>query len=181
MCLRRAASRPTARLVFAKQPAFKKNKISKTNKERNMAQLNFNASEIETSSHDPIPAGNYEAVVAASEMRPVKSGNGMGINLTFEIISDGPAKGRKVWAWINYQHPKAEAQRIGQEELARLCKAVGIANLTDTEQLHNIPLIISVGVDKNDSSRNVIKRYEKKSAGVVATSTVDDGTPPWRR
>ena len=146
-----------------------------------MAQLNFNASEIETSSHDPIPAGNYEAVVAASEMRPVKSGNGMGINLTFEIVSEGPAKGRKVWTWINYQHPKAEAQRIGQEELARLCKAVGIANLTDTEQLHNIPLIISVGVDRNDSSRNIIKRYEKKSAGIVATSTVDDGTPPWRR
>ena len=166
-----------------------------------MAQLNFNASEIETSSHDPIPAGNYEAVVAASEMRPVKSGNGMGINLTFEIVSEGPAKGRKVWTWINYQHPKADVQRIGQEELARLCKAVGIANLTDTEQLHNIPLIISVGVDKNDSSRNVIKRYvgrdegrgmrdERRAGngelgtgnGSVGTGNGrDDGAPPWRR
>ena len=115
-----------------------------------MAQLNFNASEIETTSHDPIPSGNYEAVVAASEMRPVKSGNGMGINLTFEIVSEGLAKGRKVWTWINYQHPKADVQRIGQEELARLCKAVGVGNLTDTEQLHNIPLLITVTLDKND-------------------------------
>jgi hypothetical protein len=172
---------PYSTIGICEATCVQKTKSVKLTRRKSMAQLNFNASEIETSSHDPIPVGNYEAVVAASEMRPVKSGNGMGINLTFEIISDGPAKGRKVWAWINYQHPKAEAQRIGQEELARLCKAVGIANLTDTEQLHNIPLIISVGVDKNDSSRNIIKRYEKKSAGIVASSTVDDGTPPWRR
>ncbi len=151
-----------------------------------MAQLNFNASAIETTSHDPIPSGIYEAVVSASEMRPTKNGGGIGINLTFEIISEGAAKGRKVWAWINYQHPKAEAQRIGQEELARLCKAVAVGNLSDTEQLHNIPLLITVALDKNDQSRNVIKRYEKKG-GVAAASAAAPAAqagsevPPWRR
>ena len=68
----------------------------------------------------------YEAVVTDSEMKATKNGLGMGINLTFEILSDGPAKGRKVFVWINYEHPKAEAQRIGREELASLCKAVGV-------------------------------------------------------
>ena len=57
-----------------------------------MAQINFNAAEIETTSRDAIPTGTYEAVVTDSEMRATKSGLGMGINLTFEILAEGPAK-----------------------------------------------------------------------------------------
>ena len=156
-----------------------------------MAQLNFNAAEVDTTSRDAIPSGTYEAVVTDSEMRATKSGNGMGINLTFEILSDGPAKGRKVFAWINYEHPKVEAQRIGREELASLCKAVGIANLTDTAQLHNLPLLITVGIDRNDPTRNVVKAYKAKSGngergignGVASTSVpkTASGAAPWAR
>lgn len=149
-----------------------------------MAQINFNAAGIETTSRDPIEPGAYEAVVVESEMRPVKSGNGIGINLTFEIIGEGKAKGRKVWAWINYQHPKSDVQRIGQEELARLCKAVGIDNLNDTEQLHNLPLTLTVGYDKADRTRNVVKGYAPRAGAAVATqgaSAATPGNPPWRR
>lgn len=150
-----------------------------------MAQINFNAAEIETTSREPVAPGVYEAVVTESEMRPTKSGGGMGVNLTFEIISEGPAKSRRVWMWINYQHPNVEAQRIGQEELARLCKAVGIGNLEDTEQLHNIPLLITVGYDKADRTRNTIKAFASRGVAqqpaaqpAVSTGT---GTAPWRR
>ena len=150
-----------------------------------MAQLNFNASEIDTTSRDAIPSGTYEAVVTDSEMKATKNGLGMGINLTFEILSDGPAKGRKVFVWINYEHPKAEAQRIGREELASLCKAVGVDNLTDTNQLHNLPLMVTVGVDRNDPTRNVVKKYAAKAAQQTpaeqTSSATASGTPPWRR
>lgn len=153
-----------------------------------MAQLNFNAAEIDTTSRDAIPSGTYEAVITDSEMKATKNGLGMGINLTFEIISDGPAKGRKVFVWINYEHPKVEAQRIGREELASLCKAVGVSNLTDTNQLHNLPLMITVGLDKHDETRNVIKKYApKKDAAPVAhgaassAGAADQRTPPWQR
>lgn len=156
-----------------------------------MAQLNFNAAEIDTTSRDAIPSGTYEAVVTDSEMRATKSGTGMGINLTFEILSDGPAKGRKVFAWINYENQRAEAQRIGREELASLCKAVGISNLTDTNQLHNLPLMITVGIDRNDPTRNVIKKYAARSGNgeqgagnggaAPANASAASGTPPWRR
>ena len=151
-----------------------------------MAGINFDASAIDTGSHDPVPAGTYEAVVSASEIRATKSGNGKGINLTFEILSD-PAKGRKVWAWINFQHPKAEAQRIGQEELARICKAVGVEKLTETEQLHNKPLMITVALDKDDPTRNVIKKVAAKATPAAAaqpavqTSSPAAGSAPWAR
>ena len=149
-----------------------------------MAQLNFNAAEIDTTSRDAIPSGTYEAVVTDSEMKATKNGLGMGINLTFEIISEGPAKGRKVFVWINYEHPKAEAQRIGREELASLCKAVGVDNLTDTNQLHNMPLLITVGLDKNDSTRNVVKKYASKaapSAQPAQRPAAATGAAPWAR
>ena len=149
-----------------------------------MAQLNFNAAEIDTTSRDAIPSGTYEAVITDSEMTATKNGLGMGINLTFEIISDCPAKGRKVFVWINYEHPKVEAQRIGREELASLCKAVGVSNLTDTNQLHNLPLLITVGLDKNDSTRNVVKKYASKaapSASVTQRPAAATGAAPWAR
>ena len=150
-----------------------------------MAQLNFNASEIDTTSRDAIPSGTYEAVVTDSEMKATKNGLGMGINLTFEILSEGPAKGRKVFVWINYEHPKVEAQRIRREELASLCKAVGVANLTDTNQLHDLPLMVTVGVDRNDPTRNVVKKYAAKAAqqtsAAQTSSATASGTPPWRR
>ena len=155
-----------------------------------MAQLKFNAAEIDTTSRDAIPSGTYEAVVTASEMKATKNGLGMGINLTFEILSDGPAKGRKVFAWINYEHPKVEAQRIGREELASLCKAVGVTDLDDTVQLHNLPLLVTIGLDKNDPTRNVVKAYKPKtgngqgagngSAAVSAPKTAT-GAAPWAR
>ena len=149
-----------------------------------MAQLNFNAAEIDTTSRDAIPSGTYEAVITDSEMKATKNGLGMGINLTFEIISDGPAKGRKVFVWINYEHPKVEAQRIGREELASLCKAVGVSNLTDTNQLHNLPLLITVGLDRNDSTRNVVKKYASKaapSAQPAQRPAAATGAAPWAR
>lgn len=150
-----------------------------------MAQLNFNAAEIDTTSRDAIPSGTYEAVITDSEMKATKNGLGMGINLTFEIISDGPAKGRKVFTWINYENASAKAQQIGREELASLCKAVGITQLTDTAQLHNLPLLITVGLDRNDPTRNVIKSYKAKPSAAAAQSAQGapraSGAAPWAR
>ena len=149
-----------------------------------MAQLKFNAAEVDTTSRDAIPSGIYEAVVTDSETRATKNGNGMGINLTFEILSDGPAKGRKVFAWINYENQNAKAQQIGREELASLCKAVGVTELEDTVQLHNLPLVITVGVDRNDPTKNVVKAYKAKAAQTQQPAQKPpqaSGAAPWAR
>ena len=150
-----------------------------------MAQLQFNAAEVDTTSRDAIPSGTYEAVVTESETRATKSGTGMGINLTFEILSEGPAKGRKVFAWINFENANVKAQQIGREELASLCKAVGVVNLTDTAQLHNLPLMITVGIDRNDPTRNVVRAYKSKAAAGTTPSVQQQAKPtgaaPWAR
>lgn len=150
-----------------------------------MAILNFDASAIEVKSNEPIPAGTYEAVVVESEIRPTKAGNGSGVNLTFEILS-GDYKGRRVFNWLTLNHTNADAQRIGHEQLASLCKAVGVSQLTDTNQLHDKPLFIKIGIDRNDPDRNTIKRFIAKEqpaaqSAPAAASSTSSGVAPWRR
>jgi len=152
-----------------------------------MAAINFNAAEITpTNNFDAIPAGTYEAVISSSESKPMKSGNGMGFNFCFDIVS-GPCQGRKVFVWITYEHRTSqEAQRIGREQLSAICRAVGVAQLTDTAQLHNLPLMITVALDRNDSTRNVIKKYSAKTASAPTTpassvSATASATAPWAR
>ena len=153
-----------------------------------MAAISFDATSIDTTSHDLVPAGTYEAVVTASEVKATKSGTGKGLNLTLEILSDGAAKGRKVWDWINFVHSNPEAERIGKETLAKLCKAVNVSQLTDTVQLHGLPVMITVAVDRNDPTRNVIKGYAAKTGSASAsvaqaatTTAAATGAAPWAR
>lgn len=145
----------------------------------------FNAAEVQPSSFEAIPTGTYEAVISNSESRPMKSGNGMGFNLEFEIIS-GECKGRKVFAWITFEHRTSpDAQRIGREQLSAICRAVGVTQLNDTAQLHNLPLLIVVALDKNDPTRNVIKGFKAvKSVGAGAAApqaAPQNQGAPWAR
>ena len=145
----------------------------------------FNAAEVQPSSFEAIPTGTYEAVISNSESRPMKSGNGMGFNLEFEIIS-GECKGRKVFAWITFEHRTSpDAQRIGREQLSAICRAVGVTQLNDTAQLHNLPLHIVVALDKNDPTRNIIKGFKAvKSVGAGAASpqaAPQNQGAPWAR
>ena len=145
----------------------------------------FNAAEVQPSSFEAIPTGTYEAVISNSESRPMKSGNGMGFNLEFEIIS-GECKGRKVFAWITFEHRTSpDAQRIGREQLSAICRAVGVTQLNDTAQLHNLPLHIVVALDKNDPTRNIIKGFKavkSVGAGAVAPQAAPQNQgAPWAR
>ena len=150
-----------------------------------MASIMFNAAEVQPSSFEAIPTGTYEAVISNSESRPMKSGNGMGFNLEFEIIS-GECKGRKVFAWITFEHRTSpDAQRIGREQLSAICRAVGVTQLNDTAQLHNLPLLIVVAFDKNDPTRNIIKGFKAvKSVGAGAAApqaAPQNQGAPWAR
>ena len=157
-----------------------------------MASINFNAAAVQPSSHEPVAPGTYEAVIVNSESQAMKSGNGMGFNFEFEIIS-GDHKGRKVFSWITFEHRTSpDAQRIGREQLSAICRAVGVTQLNDTTQLHNLPMMITVAIDKNDPSRNVIKAYKPKggtgaatpapaAGGTQGNGTVTGGAAPWAR
>jgi hypothetical protein len=153
-----------------------------------MADLRgFNATDVSPSGFEPIPAGRYLAVITDSEMRPTKSGNGEYLQLTFEII-EGPYKGRLLWTRLNIVHPNVTAANIAKAELASICRAVGVLTPQDSTELHNLPLIITVQLQRrNDTGEltNRIRGYASKAVlnGTpnMAKPTDKTPTPPWRK
>jgi len=151
-----------------------------------MANLSgFDANTVDPNfAFDPIPAGNYTAVITASEMKKTKKGTGQYLKLTFQVI-EGEHKGRNLWARLNLDNPDAQAVKIARAELSAICRAVGVLAPKDSVELHNLPLMIKVGVknrDDNGEPTNVIKGYENK--GVAAARQVmpsNNGKAPWQR
>ncbi len=110
-----------------------------------MAQLNFNARDIEPASGqmDPIPAGWYNAAIEESELKPTKAGDNHYLELRFSVL-DGQYVNRKVYARLNIHNNNPMAQEIAYKELSAVCHAVGVMDLEDSAQLHNLPMKVRV-------------------------------------
>jgi hypothetical protein len=143
-----------------------------------MANFVFDATTVEPSAPSgPIPAGTYLAHVIESDLKQLKSGNGTGLSLTFQIL-DGEFKNRRVWTNLNVQHTNIEAQKIGQQQLSTLCHLLGVPKLTATEQLHNKPVKIRVKIrqDATYGDKNEVAGYEA-AGGASATAPVAAAQP----
>lgn len=155
-----------------------------------MASLNgFNANEVDPNvAFEPLPPGEYLAVVVASEMKPTKNGAGEYLQLELEVI-DGPHKGRKVWDRLMLKHSNSQTVAIAKGTLSALCRAVGVLVPRDSSELHNLPVVVKVACKKRDDTgeqTNVVKGYSRKGGGNAAASRIPAGTgtvitPPWKR
>lgn len=157
-----------------------------------MANLgNFNATDVDPNfSFEPIPQGKYLAVITDSEMKETKNRDGRYLELTFQII-EGDHRERMLWSRLNLENANATAVKIARAELSAICRAIGVLAPKDSVELHNIPLVITVGHKKRDDNgelTNVIKGYERKGAAsaaaqrpAAAATTAGNGKAPWQR
>ena len=157
-----------------------------------MPSLNgFNASEVDPAADfEPIAPGSYTAVITESETKPTKAGTGSYLQFTFQIV-DGEHKGRLLWARLNLDNPSETAVKIAKGELSAICRAVNVLQPRDSIELHNIPLVIKVGVKRRDDTgemTNEIKGYSARggssSPGPARTpvaSAAGNSTPQWKR
>ena len=153
-----------------------------------MANLNdFNANDVEPEvALQPLPSGDYLTIMTESEMKPTSNGNGRYLKLTYEVI-DGDHKGRKIFDNLNLENPNQEAVRISRARLSAVCRAVGVMAPKDSIELHNIPLVVKIGMKKrNDNGElaNKVKGYAKKGAAApnaVPATAGGAGKPPWQR
>lgn len=152
-----------------------------------MAILNFDATEVEPAKgFEPLPTGNYKAVITASEEKKTKAGTGSYLAITFEIL-EGDCKGRKVWTNLNIDNPNQDAVRIAYEQLSAICHAVGVLKPKDSTQLHDLPLNIYVVSKKkpDDTTETTIKGYKSaNSATAPKAAAPAPGTkspPPWAK
>jgi len=164
-----------------------------------MASIHFDASTVDPAdTFDVLPKGKYLAMAVASQIKPTKSGTGDYLEITFEVI-DGQAKGRKIWERLNIHNSNKKAEEISQRQLSSLCRAIGVMNLVDTDQLHNIPVVLEIGIEERDGydPQNRVKSYSAAGGAPApvasspalraaapaapAAPAASSGTPVWKK
>lgn len=146
-----------------------------------MAFINFNAETVEpAAAYDVLPKGKYLCMAIASELKATKNGTGEYLQITFEVI-DGPYKGRKVFERLNIRNQNKTAEDIAQRALSALCHAVGVLNLQDSDQLHNIPVVLDISIDepKGDyEAQNRVKGYSSAGGGAAPRAAAPAAAAP---
>lgn len=148
--------------------------------------ITFNVEEMpqSTGNFEPLPAGWYSATIAKAEIKPTKAGTGQYIALRLDVT--GPThQGRVVFTNLNIRNPSPKAEEIGRADLASIMRAIGLARVTDTDQLIGGALSIKVTIKNDDyGSGNEIKGYKALEGSMppmpAATQpSTTRAAPPW--
>lgn len=135
----------------------------------------------------PIPPGEYRMMITETEYKQNKKGTGTLIEYK-AVVLDGPHAKRSMKGWINFTNSNPTSQKIGQEELGELCRALGLGTITNDVQLQNIPFLATVTVKAGEGERgpsNTIKKYKPLNAqrttapATAAPSAPGGGQPPF--
>ena len=106
----------------------------------------FDATSVEpTTPYELLPAGKYRAQIVESEMRVTRNGMGQFLWLMLDIL-DGQHKGRKIFDQLNLVNPNPTTVEIAQRTLSAICHATGRMHVSDSEELHLIPMTIQVKI-----------------------------------
>lgn len=145
-----------------------------------MAQISFDASGVEPAvPFEVLPPGKYRAQIVQSEMQPTRQGDGQMLCLEFDLL-DGPYQGRKLWERLNLVNRNQTTVEIAQRQLSAICHAIDRIQVTDSEQLHFRPMLLTVVVemDKRDEDlpvdqrrkQNRVKGYARASGAAAASA-----------
>lgn len=135
-----------------------------------MANFNFNAAAVEPMaprSYAPLPNGEYEMIITKSDMKATKAGTGQYLELEMQVVT-GEHSGRRHWERLNVINPNKQAEDIARSALAALCTAVNKVEMEDTTELHDIPFIAHVEIDRKEPDRNRIVGYSSADAAPAA-------------
>lgn len=131
----------------------------------------FDASTIEPSNFEIYPAGKYLVQIVASEMRPTKDGRGQYLYLELDIL-EGQFAGRKLFDRLNLVNDNPDTVDIAKRTLSAICRATGQMQVSNSEQLHLIPMIADVRVrpPKGQYGESNSIRYLPRNAGAPTAS-----------
>jgi len=142
--------------------------------------------------YEDLPAGIYQFEVEASEV--VETGEehartGSGMKYTANVLAPPELAGKKFFGFINLENINAQAQEIGQRELASMCRAMGVDGADDTEELHFHTYTAKLGMGKPSKkvhpvghpqagqprfpARMEVKRYFYPDEGDVPEAEID--------
>lgn len=143
----------------------------------------------QSNGYEPLPAGWYEANITGAELKDTKAGNGQYIAVKYTIT--GPSfQGRVVYGNINIKNPNPKAQEIGRSQLGDLMRSIGLAKVTDTDQLIGGSTCIKLAISKREGydDSNEVKGFKSLSGSMPtvdkaekAAPASDKAAPPWAK
>jgi len=122
-----------------------------------------------------LPAGSYLAHIVKSEMKQTKAKTGHYLSLHFTVL-EGEKKGRMFFANLNLDNPNPIAVEIANKELNSICQACDLQGVEDSDELHQIPMLVTLKVDAATAQwpeGNSITAYA--DAGEFSDGGDDDG------
>jgi len=153
-----------------------------------------------TSNFDPLPSGWYSATMTQAELKPTNDGTGQYIKVRYDIT--GPThQGRVVFGNLNIKNKSAKAEEIGRQQLGEIMRAIGLAKVTDTDQLIGGQISIKLDIraartdeatGKTYEASNEVKGFRSLSGGAaptvaaspmasVAKTAPAKAAPPWAK
>lgn len=134
--------------------------------------LGFNPTKHDTTQRSTLPDGVYRLEVSESVLEKTKAGDGQVLKNTISVIEPAEFAGRKFFQNINIENKSPKAQEIGQDELARLCRAIEFSDdLEQSSQICFKAFTAKVGLEKKQEG------YEQKNQ-IKLYYYPDEGDPP---
>ena len=140
----------------------------------------FDATSVEpTTPYELLPAGKYRAQIVESEMRVTRNGMGQFLWLMLDIL-DGEHKSRKIFDQLNLVNPNPTTVEIAQRTLSAICHATGKMHVSDSEELHLIPMTIQVKIKppKNGYGESNAIAYLPPERGAAPARAAKPAAPP---
>jgi hypothetical protein len=135
----------------------------------------FNAADVEpNSAFTPLPAGEYQAIISESEMKPTKDGQAKYLELKLQILN-GQHQNRTLFDRLNLVNKNDVAVQIAKGTLSSICRAVGVLTPNDSAELHNKPMgiVVKIRNDQNGNPQNEVKGYKPRHTTAPAASIVE--------
>ena len=96
----------------------------------------------------PVPPGKYIVKIASSELKNTTTGGQMMV-LNFDIAA-GPYTGKGFVTRLNLWNQNPKAVAIAGEELGTISRAAGLTQVSNSEQLHGIPMVADLKLVPGD-------------------------------
>ena len=94
-----------------------------------------------------LPIGRHKVIIEDSEVKATKANDGGYLALTLQVI-EGPSAGSTGIMRLGIYSQNQKAVEISHRQLSAICHAIGVFNVQDSAQLHNIPFMVEVGNQK---------------------------------
>mgnify|MGYP006382417075 FL=1 len=143
---------------------------------------------------EPLPAGDYSVTIESADVNPTKDNSGQYIKMKMKV--SGPTHaGRTIFANLNIRNKSPKAEEIGRQQLGDIMRAIGLATLSDTDQLIGGNLVVKLAIKPADGqyeAGNEVKAYKAGNGSAApapsfpapsgaVSQPASASAPPWAK